>query len=89
MGYVNVNPPGLGTYPSIETLHPLRWSAFEECGVRQVGLSLPTTFGYCSTRLTTELGLCPMKNYMFVEELASHDQQDAFCRMYSPGAEPI
>ncbi|CAM9375864.1 unnamed protein product [Ectocarpus sp. 12 AP-2014] len=35
MGYVNVNPPGLGTYPSIETSHPLRWSAFEECGVRQ------------------------------------------------------
>ncbi|CAM9441986.1 unnamed protein product, partial [Ectocarpus sp. 8 AP-2014] len=35
MGYVHVNSPGLGTYPSIETSHPLRWSAFEECGVRQ------------------------------------------------------
>lgn len=36
MGYASVRPPGLGTYPSIETLRPLRWSAFEECGVRQV-----------------------------------------------------
>lgn len=36
MGYASVLPPGLGTYPSIETSRPLRWSAFEECGVRQV-----------------------------------------------------
>lgn len=36
MGYASVRPPGLGTYPSIETSRSLRWSAFEECGVRQV-----------------------------------------------------
>ena len=36
MGYARVCPPGLGRYPSIETSRPLRWSAFEECGVRQV-----------------------------------------------------
>lgn len=36
MGYASIRPPGLGTYPSIETSRPLRWSAFEECGVRQV-----------------------------------------------------
>ncbi|CAM9328286.1 unnamed protein product [Hapterophycus canaliculatus] len=35
MGYISVRPPGLGTYPSIETTRSLRWSAFEECGVRQ------------------------------------------------------
>ncbi|CAM9316812.1 unnamed protein product [Laminaria digitata] len=35
MGYKRVCPPGLGTYPGIETSRPLRWSAFEECGVRQ------------------------------------------------------
>lgn len=36
MGYASIRPPGLGTYPSIEASRPLRWSAFEECGVRQV-----------------------------------------------------
>lgn len=47
MGYVTVAPPGLGTYPSIETTRPLRWSAFEECGVRQVKNEsiVPITFG--------------------------------------------
>jgi len=40
MGYATVRPPGLGTYPSIETSRPLRWSAFEECGVRQVWTGL-------------------------------------------------
>lgn len=43
MGYASVRPPGLGTYPSIETLRPLRWSAFEECGVRQVRFILRRT----------------------------------------------
>lgn len=36
MGYECVRPTGPGTYPSIEKSRPLRWSAFEECGVRQV-----------------------------------------------------
>lgn len=36
MGYEIVRPPLLGTYPSIESSRPMRWSAFEECGVRQV-----------------------------------------------------
>lgn len=36
MGYEMVRPPLPGTYPAIEKDRPLRWSAFEECGVRQV-----------------------------------------------------
>lgn len=36
MGYERVRPPGMGAYPSIEKSRSLRWSAFEECGVRQV-----------------------------------------------------
>lgn len=36
MGYQIVPPPALGTYPTIEKSRTLRWSAFEECGVRQV-----------------------------------------------------
>lgn len=36
MGYASIRPPGLGTYPSVETSRALRRSAFEECGVRQV-----------------------------------------------------
>ncbi|CAN0008939.1 unnamed protein product [Ectocarpus sp. 6 AP-2014] len=56
MGYVNVNPPGLGTYPSIETSHPLRWSAFEECGVRQPRDEEAEERGDGESDLSTEFG---------------------------------
>lgn len=36
MGYQIGPPPALGTYPTAEESRMLRWSAFEECGVRQV-----------------------------------------------------
>lgn len=62
MGYMVTNPPGLGTYPTIETSRTLRWSALEECGVRQVGERCIS----CCPLLVLSGSVCPANIHLLV-----------------------